>query len=846
MGVAAKREIRWVGWWARGIAATALALMVAASAAGETRTIAAGPRYEAGALQRFLLGSGYRELWAAPIQVEVLDLAGWSGGLVAEKKGGGKQTKSLKLKGRDGREWRFRSMDKDPTAVLPKALQETLAARIVQDQISASHPAGFTVVDPLSEAAGIPHVEHRIVMLPDDERLGEFRKEFAGMLGSLEEDVSIKPPVTPGFSGFDRLVDTDELEQILDADSGERVDSEAFLRARLFDILIGDSDRHRGQWDWARDARTGRFVPVPTDRDLAFVRFNGLIVPFVRGRVLQLMEFQEKYPAPVTFHWQSRFLDRRLLADLDWPAWRQAAEVLRSRLTDAVIDDAVKRLPRPYLRLDGPTLAARLKARRDGLESFARRFYELLAREAEVHGTDGPDSVQLLHEADGSVEIVLAGAKGPYFRRRFLAGETEEVRVFLKDGDDRVRAEGKGSSQPTVRLIGGGGNDYVDDSGAGHVRFYDSSGNNRLMEGPGTKFSDRPYSPPVDRDGNPERDWGSESFLIPWFRASRDYGLILGGQWGRTSFGFRKHPYAERHTVQAGYSTGLETGGVEYEYLSRRTDNRTRFQVSARASALDIIHYYGFGNETQAGRPQAFYDVVVMQYQLAPSYRLELAPVDVTLGPVVKYADTRPASSTLLGEQRPYGFDRFGQLGAQLRVAVDRRELQGGRSRGGMLALEASVYPGMWSVTDSFGKLRAEGMKFLAFDLPLAPTLALRAGGERLFGRYPFQEAASLGGSVSLRGALRQRYIGDTSVYGNAELRLLLVHRDRSVIPRFGIFCLGDVGRVYLEGESSDRLHTAVGGGIFVSVAEAKNVFSLALARSEGRSRFYLQGGFTF
>jgi hemolysin activation/secretion protein len=128
----------------------------------------------------------------------------------------------------------------------------------------------------------------------------------------------------------------------------------------------------------------------------------------------------------------------------------------------------------------------------------------------------------------------------------------------------------------------------------------------------------------------------------------------------------------------------------------------------------------------------------------------------------------------------------------------------------------------------------------------LQPTLALRAGGVRLFGRYPFHEAASLGGSESLRGLLRQRYVGDASAYGNAELRLVLWRRDLSLIPRLGIFGLGDVGRVFLKGESSDQWHTAVGGGVFLSVAEPKNVVSLALAKSEGRVRLYLQGGFSF
>ncbi|HEY7515964.1 MAG TPA: hypothetical protein VIC87_15860, partial [Vicinamibacteria bacterium] len=462
-----------------------------------------------------MLGSGYRTLWTTPIDVEVLDIDRFSGGLVARKKGGGKQTKSLTLDGADGREWKFRSVDKDPTGVLPKALQDSFVDKLAQDQISASLPANAPVVDRLTDALGVVHVDRRLVVLPDSPRLGDFREQFKGMLGTLEEDPSVKAPVTPGFAGFTRLVDTDELEKVLDADARERVDAPAFLRARLLDLVIGDYDRHKDQWDWAKDAGSGLWVPVPKDRDLAFVRFDGLLLDLVRADVPKLVDFEQQYPRIVGLTWQARFLDRRHLAELDWPRWSEAARAVQERLTDTVIDEAARRLPAPYYELEGATLAAALKARRDRLPDAARRFYELLAREAEVHATDEADALQVLRQRDGVVEIVLAASGGTYFRRRYEPSTTSEVRVFLKGGNDRAISEGEGS-EVTVRVVGGEGDDFLDDSGSGHTRFYDSSGQNEVVRGPGTKESARPYTSPLDRTGNPERDWGGETHFLPW------------------------------------------------------------------------------------------------------------------------------------------------------------------------------------------------------------------------------------------------------------------------------------------------------------------------------------------
>ena len=59
------------------------------------------------------------------VKVEVLDLNNFAGGLVPIKRGGGLQTKSLRFIGADGRIWKFRSLDKDPSKVLPEDVKES-------------------------------------------------------------------------------------------------------------------------------------------------------------------------------------------------------------------------------------------------------------------------------------------------------------------------------------------------------------------------------------------------------------------------------------------------------------------------------------------------------------------------------------------------------------------------------------------------------------------------------------------------------------------------------------------------------------------------------------------------
>src|SRR5207244_4108558 len=121
---------------------------LAGQAAGATEptalrpvTMTAGAQYRAGWLHRWLLGAHYRDLWTTPLQVDVVDLAHFGGGLTPLKRGGGRQTKSLRLQAADGHVYIFRSVDKDPTAAIPPELRATFVQRILEDHTSSTNPA---------------------------------------------------------------------------------------------------------------------------------------------------------------------------------------------------------------------------------------------------------------------------------------------------------------------------------------------------------------------------------------------------------------------------------------------------------------------------------------------------------------------------------------------------------------------------------------------------------------------------------------------------------------------------------------------------------------------------------
>ncbi|HEX6738607.1 MAG TPA: hypothetical protein VF310_10060, partial [Vicinamibacteria bacterium] len=332
----------------------------AADLGSERRTIVAGEKYRRSGLYRLLFGADYRDLWTTPIAVPVLDPKGFAGGLEPVRIVGHGQSKALALKGGDGRSYTFRPLLKDASGLLPVELRESKARGFVNDQMASGHPAGHVMVGPLLDAVGILHNDPRIVVMADSPALGEFRKDFAGVPGDIEEFTG-----TPGFKGTLETLEAEKMWARLRESAAVRPDARAYLKARLVDQLIGDWDRHRNQWRWARVAGQERWQPVPEDRDQAFVRFEGLAIANLRPTLPLLVKFGDDYSSLAGLTFDGWDVDKRILAELDKPAWDEAARAVQGALTDPVLEEAAHRMPPEYFAKDGARLLRGLKRRRD-------------------------------------------------------------------------------------------------------------------------------------------------------------------------------------------------------------------------------------------------------------------------------------------------------------------------------------------------------------------------------------------------------------------------------------------------------------------------------------------------
>jgi outer membrane protein assembly factor BamA len=331
-----------------------------------------------------------------------------------------------------------------------------------------------------------------------------------------------------------------------------------------------------------------------------------------------------------------------------------------------------------------------------------------------------------------------------------------------------------------------------------------------------------------------------------WLSAGPDLGLTLGGGFTRSTYAFRKYPYATQVRFRGGFAFGAARPKADLDVEWRYENSRRRTTVSARASGIEVVRFHGLGNETVLSEPDAFYRVRQIQLRLAPALHFPVGQAELTAGLLGERIHSRADSGRIIAAIQPLGTGTYYQAGARAAIALDTRDLPANPTRGVTLRLEGRVYPPIGDVDSVYGTVEGEATTYLTAAIPLRPTLAFRAGGKYVWGSYPFFEAAFIGDARTARLGHQHRYGGDGAVYGNAELRLRLT-RFFVILPgELGVLGLADVGRVFLAGQSSDTWHTAFGGGVWISILGPGNVLSAALAATDERTALYLGLGLAY
>jgi hypothetical protein len=510
-------------------------------------------------------------------------------------------------------------------------------------------------------------------------------------------------------------------------------------------------------------------------------------------------------------------------------------------------------------------LAAKLRARRDALRGASDRYYRELWTVADVHGTDADDQATVFRSGDGIVDVrIQSGSEAPYFSRRFYANETRQIRIYLHGGNDRATVEGSVRSSIPVRIIGGNGNNYfVDNSTVGGrrnpTRLYDVGNVSNVVYARDTVdekiniddafnhyFNRRPWQHAYGKLIPPQKDRGSSLAPVLGIHSQRGLGIypVIGVK--RTVYGFRKVPYSSMQEADAAYSAKSGRWRIRGMFDKRFEESDVHIPVTAHMSQFEIVQFHGFGNNTADPVRDPFFDVRQRQWEFNPGIGRSFSPVsDISIGPVVRYTTTDSVPTRFIAQQRPYGFSRFGQAGLQLKAHIESRYVADTMKPRLVLNVVGAGYPGFWDAGKPYESLDAWAAAFFTLPAPKLPVLAFRAGGKKLWGSFPYFDAAFLGGSETFRTEEKQRYAGDASLYGSTELRIPVAKFPFILPLDLGVLGFADAGRVYLNGQSLGGWHSAAGGGLWVGYLNPGMNVNLMFTNRSNR-RVVTNVGFAF
>ncbi|MCB9207500.1 MAG: BamA/TamA family outer membrane protein [Ignavibacteriales bacterium] len=842
--------------------------------------IATGSEYEAGALHNFFFGKHWRDVWTTPLNVKILDLDKFAGGLTPIKKGGGFQTKSLRFKGNDGHYWKFRSIEKDPSKTLPPELRESIADDILQDQISSSNPYAAFVVAPILDSLNILQARPLLYYMPDVEQLGEFRDEFGGMLGILEIHPDVEEEENISFEEANKIEGTLDLFERLEKKEDEYVNSKEYLKARLVDIFLGDWDRHADQWKWARynDGNKKVWLPIPRDRDQVFAKFDGLLPSVAEYLIPQFNSFENSYNDIEFLTWNGRFVDQHFLVQLTKDEWDSVTTFVQQKLTDDLINSAVKELPQEVYPISEKEIFSKLKSRRNQLKEISDDYYNFINTVVDIYGNEDDDYVEINRIDNNKTSLKIykdikkeqLNKYEPYFTKIFDNNITDEIRIYLLEGDDLVKIIGEVDQGIMIRIVGGDGADEIIDSSVvdGYflsvipipdsehkTKIYDSGKKTKITYRNGTIYDDDKIKEPKDQEEKyrpSQQDRSSRSYFLPVIGYSTDDGITIGAGETLYQYGFRAIPFKNKFIIEAEYATEPKAGSINFTSVFNSVLKNISFNFNLAANGLKYTKYYGYGNETNLDdklEENDNYRLEQTLFSVNPSFHYFISQKsNINLGLEYSFSNSELKNETLL-DQFPlskYSLGKFESMKTNIDFNYDSRD-NDAFARHGFYANGSFYFSPNWLDNKyNYSGTKLDLRTYFTSILLSPTTFAFRIFGEKIWGKYPFLSSVFLGGSENLMGFNRERFSGDASLYGTAQIRTHISKIKLIINGDLGFHTFAETGRVFTEDNNSNLWHPSFGGGLWLSYLQRKFNIVTTVAKSKESFLIYFGLGFNF
>ena len=782
----------------------------------------------------FGVSEGYRKSWATNIKIPYLWLD--DAGLNIIKQGGGEQTLSLRLEDADKAQYVLRSIDKNVDKLVDPDLRNTFVKTSIQGGISSSHPYGALVIPRLADAIDILHTEPKVVYLPGQLELGDYNEKFANGVYLMEQRPGGNIAKHEIFGNSNKAVSSIKLISLLHEGKG-RIDQKELVRCRVFDMLIGDWDRHEDQWRWLKyedENNKTLYRPLPRDRDQVFFK-NKALGSFVPSRPYfnpGLRSFENKIDFISGINFNARHFDRTFLNGLTKDDFIEAAVFVQDHITDEVINEAFLAWPKSIRDNDADEIFEKLQARRKDLRKYAEEFYDYLYEEVDIVGTKGKDNFEIKIEKNQAEVYIYTHKKNEkklIYNNVIDLSVTKELRLFGLGDDDTFELSGDNTNR-RLRIIGGEGHDIVNNRTASKkVLVYDLVDDVEVTGDYKSKVGNSQAVNVYDR-----KDFKLDRKLLhPFLTLYTDEGLGISMKYRWRAHNFRSDPYKSKHIASVNYYFSLSSLIHYYHSNIKSVFGKWDLNPSYRITAPTFVqYYYGLGNEYiepqllfESEENPSFQNFVVQGSSVVfdPHISRQLKNAGaIKLGVGFKYIDFKESNT----ERNLFYLTENANLSSEdldnayygsLSVSFGKEQLDNSLNprRGYKFNTGYSFHVNLEDSSTRHHRIESD----IQMYIPLGPkpnvVFSTDIGFKYNFGDYEFFNANYLAGDRRLRGFWTDRFAGDGYVYQSSDLRVKISTFGQSVPTSFGIYGSFDHGRAFLDGDNNSEWHISFGGGLF-------------------------------
>ncbi|WP_369753447.1 metallophosphoesterase [Flavobacterium sp. WC2409] len=819
------------------------------------------------------LGTHYRNYYGVLIEAKTAILDTLYGGLKPDIAGGGHQSKSLRLVDKDGKEYVMRAVKKSVSRFLQSVafkdqyveneFENTFAEDFLYDFYTTAHPYTPLAVGALADKIGVSHTNPKLFYIPKQNGLEEFNTNFGDELYLVEERPSESQKKLKSFGTPKDIIGTEEVLENLVKDEKYSIDENEYIKARLFDMLIGDWDRHYDQWRWGEYKEDGKIIykPIPRDRDQAFSKYDGALLSILMNipALRHMQSFKDDIKNVKWFNREAYQLDLAFLKTATKKDWIKEARYIQENLTDEAIDNAFTSLPKEVQDKTIAEIKEKLKSRRAKLANYASNYSTVLQKTVLIVGTNKKDKFVINHISKNNIEVSVYRLKKEgeqlIHSISYNGSKTKNIWIYGLDDDDEFEVKGNYYSKTKIRLIGGQNNDTYTVENGDKIKIldFDSKNNTFNIDSKTQKKLSDNYETNLYNYKKPKYNAFSG---YPTIGFNPDDGIKFGINVNYTVNRFKQNPYTRKHIFKGNYYFATEGFELLYNLSAPKVIGLWDFNLDTQFTSPNFaINYFGYGNETHNND-----DIEGMDYNRVRIRIIKAAPQlkkaglngsTITIQSIFENIEidrTVNRFITTVNTVNPNVFEYQQFAGTSLKYSYENYDNLSLPSIGMGFSISGSWKVNLGDLNRNFPTIESKLNFNHKIDSNGKFVLAtLLKGKAVLNNNFEFYQGATLGGDYDLRGFRNERFLGKQSFFQSSDLRWNIGKIRESIVPMtYGVLGGFDYGRVWLDEEKSNKWHQSFGGGLWLN---GLNVITARLTYfkspdDEGRITFGLGFGF--